>query len=118
VNLGFLRPLYGEIGDYVSVYLDTDRTHENALTAIELRWDAARRRLAEAGAGHDSLDAAAAVTGGPSHTRGYAVFARAGAVAFTGTLDAPPRREIARLAPLRTSCRCWPSAARRSRTCG
>jgi hypothetical protein len=100
VNLGFLRPLYGEIGDYVSVYLDTDRTHENALTAIELRWDAARRRLAEAGTGQDSLDAAAAVTGGPSEARGYAVFARAGAVAFTGALDAPPRREIARLAPL------------------
>jgi hypothetical protein len=100
VNLGFLRPLYGEIGDYVSVYLDTDRTHENALTAIELRWDAARRRLAGAGVGQDSLDAAAAVTGGPSEARGYAVFARAGAVAFTGTLDAPPRREIARLAPL------------------
>jgi hypothetical protein len=70
VNLGFLRPLYGEIGDYVSVYLDTDRTHENALTAIELRWDAARRRLAEAGTGQDSLDAAAAVTGGPSQARG------------------------------------------------
>jgi hypothetical protein len=100
VNLGFLRPLYGEIGDYVSVYLDTDRTHENALTAIELRWDAARHRLAEAGTGQGSLDAAAAVTGGPSEARGYAVFARAGAVAFTGTLDAPPRREIARLAPL------------------
>ncbi|HYA51909.1 MAG TPA: Vms1/Ankzf1 family peptidyl-tRNA hydrolase [Streptosporangiaceae bacterium] len=100
MNLGFLRPLYGEIGDYVSVYLDTDRTHENALTAIELRWDAARRRLAEAGTGQDSLDAAAAVTGGPSEARGYAVFARAGAVAFTGALDAPPRREIARLAPL------------------
>jgi hypothetical protein len=82
------------------VYLDTDRSHENALTAIELRWNAARQRLAEAGAGQASLDAAAAVTGGPGEARGYAVFARAGAVAFTGTLDAPPRREIARLAPL------------------
>jgi len=100
VNLGFLRPLYGETGDYVSVYLDTDRTHENALTAIELRWQAARQRLAEAGASAASLDAAAAVTGGPAEARGYAVFTRAGAVAFTGTLDAPPRREIARLAPL------------------
>ena len=40
------------------------------------------------------------MTGGPSEARGCAVFARAGAVAFTGTLDAPPRREIARLAPL------------------
>jgi hypothetical protein len=100
VNLSFLRPLYDETGDYVSVYLDTDRSHENALTAIELRWNAARQRLAEAGAGQASLDAAAAVTGAPGQARGYAVFARAGAVAFTGTLDAPPRREIARLAPL------------------
>jgi len=40
MNLGFLRPLYDEIGDYVSVYLDTDRAHENALQAIELRWRA------------------------------------------------------------------------------
>ena len=82
------------------MYLDTDRSHENALTAIELRWQAARQRLAEAGASAASLDAAAAVTGGPGEARGYAVFTRAGAVAFTGTLDAPPRREIARLAPL------------------
>ena len=44
MNLGFLRPLYDETGDYVSVYLDTDRSHENALTAIELRWNAARQR--------------------------------------------------------------------------
>ena len=100
MNLGFLRPLYDEIGDYVSVYLDTDRAHENALTAIELRWRAASERLAEAGASQASLDAAAAVAGAPGEARGYAVFARAGAVAFTGALDAPPRREIARLAPL------------------
>jgi len=100
VDLGFLRPLFGETGDYVSVYLDTDRAHENALTAIDLRWQAARQRLAEAGASQASLDAAAAVAGAPGEARGYAVFARAGAVAFTGALDAPPRREIARLAPL------------------
>ena len=100
MNLGFLRPLFGGTGDYVSVYLDTDRSHENALTAIGLRWQAARQRLAEAGASPALLDAAAAVTGGPGEARGYAVFARAGAVAFTGALDAPPRREIARLAPL------------------
>jgi release factor family 2 len=100
VDLGFLRPLFGEVGDYVSVYLDTDRSHENALTAIDLRWNAARQRLAEAGASAASLDAAAAVAGAPGQARGYAVFARAGAVTFTGALDAPPRREIARLAPL------------------
>jgi len=100
VDLGFLRPLFDDIGDYVSVYLDTDRSHENALTAIELRWNAARQRLADAGASPASLDAAAAVAGAPGGARGYAVFARAGAVTFTGVLDAPPRREIARLAPL------------------
>ena len=100
MDLGFLRPLFDDIGDYVSVYLDTDRSHENALTAIELRWNAARQRLAEAGASPASLDAAAAVAGAPGGARGYAVFARAGAVTFTGVLDAPPRREIARLAPL------------------
>jgi hypothetical protein len=100
VDLGFLRPMFGEIGDYVSVYLDTDRSHENALTAIELRWNTARQRLAEAGASPASLDAAAAVAGAPGEARGYAVFARAGAVTFTGALDAPPRRAIARLAPL------------------
>ena len=100
MDLGFLRPLFDDIGDYVSVYLDTDRSHENALTAIELRWNAARQRLADAGASPASLDAAAAVAGAPGGARGYAVFARAGAVTFTGVLDAPPRREIARLAPL------------------
>jgi hypothetical protein len=100
VNLGFLRPLYDEIGDYVSVYLDTDRGHETAPQAIDLRWRAARQRLAEAGASPASLDAAGVVAGGPTTARGHAVFARNGAVAFTGTLDAPPRREIARLAPL------------------
>ncbi len=100
MNLGFLRSLYDEIGDYVSVYLDTDRGHQNAVEEIELRWRAARQRLAEDGASAASLDAAAAVTGGPTGARGYAVFARDGAVAFTGALDAPPRREIARLAPL------------------
>jgi Bacterial archaeo-eukaryotic release factor family 2 len=100
VNLGFLRSLYDEIGGYVSVYLDTDHTHENALEEIELRWRAARQQLAGAGASPASLDAAATVAGGPPGALGHAVFARDGAVAFTGTLDAPPRREIARLAPL------------------
>jgi hypothetical protein len=101
VNLGFLRPLYDKIGDYVSVYLDTDRVHENAAEAIGLRWRAARGRLAAAGASPASLEAVAEVIGDPGEVAmGQAVFARDGAVPFTRTLDAPPRREIARLAPL------------------
>jgi Bacterial archaeo-eukaryotic release factor family 2 len=101
VNLGFLRRLYDEIGNYVSVYVDTDRVHDNALEAIDLRWRAARQHLAAAGADPASLDAVAQVVGDRDEAApGRAVFARAGAVAFTGALDAPPLRQIARLAPL------------------
>ncbi len=101
MDLGFLRSLYERIGDNVSVYLDTDRAHENAVEAIGLRWRAARERLAAAGASPASLDAVAEVIGDPGEAaRGRAVFARDGGVAFTGALDAAPRREIARLAPL------------------
>ena len=100
MNLGFLRPLYDEIGDYVSVYLDTDRAHEDALRAIDLRWRAARQRLADAGASQASLDAAAAVSGGPSAGPGLRGVRAGRCPRLRRPLDAPPRREIARLAPL------------------
>ena len=101
MDLGFLRPLYERIGDYVSVYLDTDRADENAAYQIELRWRAVRERLAAAGASAPSLDAVAAAIGDPGNAApGLAVFARDGAVVLTGALGAPPRREIARRAPL------------------
>ena len=101
MNLDFLRPVYKQIGAYVSVYLDTDRAHEEAAQAIELRWQAAREELAAAGASPASLAAvAAAVDGGGEAARGRAIFARDGAVAFAANLDSPPRRPIARLAPL------------------
>jgi len=101
VELGFLRPLYDEIGEYASVYLDTDRVHDNAAEAIAVRWHDARDRLTADGADPDTLDAVAEVIGDPDEVAtGHAVFGRAGAVTFSGVLDAPPRREIARLAPL------------------
>jgi len=102
VDLGFLRRLYDEIGDYVSVYLDTDRVHEgNNSEATEIRWHDARRELAAAGAQATSLDAVAEIVGDPDEVApGRAIFARNGVAMFTGALDAPPRREIARLAPL------------------
>jgi Bacterial archaeo-eukaryotic release factor family 2 len=102
VNLDFLRPLYDEIGDYVSVYLDTDRVHEiNAAEAIGIRWKDAREHLAEAGANRASLDAVAQVFGDRDDAApGRAAFARNGNVTFTGALNGPPRREIARLAAL------------------
>jgi hypothetical protein len=102
VDLGFLRRLYDQIGDYVSVYLDTDKVHErNAAEALEIRWHDARRALTTQGAGQATLDAVAEVILDPDEVSpGRAIFARDGAVVFTGALDAPPRREIARLAPL------------------
>jgi hypothetical protein len=101
VNLDFLRPLYDEIGDYVSVYLDTDRVHGNASESTKIRWKNAREQLVAAGASPASLDAVANVIGDRDQVApGRAVFARNGDIAFTGALDAPPRREIARLAPL------------------
>jgi hypothetical protein len=75
--------------------------HENAAEAIAIRWHNAREQLSAAGASPASLDAVAEAIGDPEEVAtGQAVFARAGAVTFSGALDAPPRREIARLAPL------------------
>jgi release factor family 2 len=101
VDLGFLRPLYERPGNYVSVYLDTSRAHENAPEEVALRWRAARENLARAGADTATLDAAEEVLTSAEHSApGRAVFARGGAVAFTAPLGAPPRRQIARVAPL------------------
>jgi Bacterial archaeo-eukaryotic release factor family 2 len=101
VRLDFLRPLYDEIGDYVSVYTGTDRSSEDANDAIATRWRHAREQLSQAGASEESLQAVAEVISDPDRVaQGQAVFARHGAVTFAAALDGPPRREIARLAPL------------------
>lgn len=102
MDLGFLRQLYGGMGEYVSVYLDTDRVHEgNNSEATQIRWHDARRELAAAGADELSLDAVAEFVGDRDEVApGRAMFARNGTVVFTGALDAPPRREIARFAAL------------------
>jgi Bacterial archaeo-eukaryotic release factor family 2 len=101
VNLDYLRPLYDDTGDYVSVYLDTDRVHENASESLKIRWKNAREQLAAAGAGSASLEAVAAVIRDPDEVApGRAVFARNGDIVLTAALDTSPRREIARLAAL------------------
>ena len=101
MKLGFLRPLYEDYGDYVSVYLDVSRAAEDAARAIELRWRSARDRLTADGADRATLDAvAAAVTDPANAAPGIAVFARRGTVAMRARLRAVPRREIARVAAL------------------
>ncbi len=101
MDLQFLRPLYEHFGGYVSVYLDTSRDAEDATGAVNLRWRSARERLASAGADHPTLDALAGViTGASRGAPGRAAFGRGGQVVLTEALPHPPRREIARLAPL------------------
>jgi hypothetical protein len=106
MHLDFLRALYqdppGEFGGrYVSVYLDTTPTTANAEAQVTLRWQAARERLAEAGADEATLDAVDQTATVLDHTvRGRVIFARDGATWLEGTLPWPPRQELANLAPL------------------
>jgi hypothetical protein len=101
MKMDFLRPLYDEIGGYVSVYIDTDRIHENWAQALDLRWRAAREKLTAAGASPATLDAVARiVTGRDLGAPGMAVFAREATTTLTATLQAAPRRQIARLSAL------------------
>ncbi len=99
MDLQFLRPLYEDFGGYVSVYLDTSLDAEDAAGAIDLRWRSARERLAGDGADEATLDALAAVLTGRG-APGRAAFGRGGEVLLSEPLPHPPRREIARLAPL------------------
>ena len=101
MDLQFLRPLYEHFGGYVSVYLDASRDSGDATGAVNLRWRSARERLASAGADHPTLDALATVmTDASRRAPGRAAFGRGGQVVLTEALPHPPRREIARLAPL------------------
>jgi len=101
MKLGFLRPLYEDYGDYVSVYLDASRAAEDAMHAIELRWRSARERLAADGADQATLETvASAVTDPANAAPGIAVFARHGTVAMRARLRVAPRHEIARFAAL------------------
>jgi hypothetical protein len=105
MKLGSLRHLYPADGyrdgaGYVSVYLDTSPS-EATRKEIGLRWRAARRELAAAGADDLTLDAVADhLTGQPPHQPGLAVFGRGGAVRLARPLPWRPRDEISRFAPL------------------
>jgi hypothetical protein len=97
MELSHLRPLYDAYGDYVSVYLDVDRAHEDAPHAIELRWRSARERLAAESADPATLDAVQEIVTDPANAApGIAVFARHGGARLSRGLRDAPRREIGR----------------------
>ena len=101
MKVGFFRPLYSHLGDYVSVYLDTLPRDIAVPDEVGRRWRAARQRLAEAGAPAGTLDAIEAVVADPARAApGRALFACDGRVIFTAPLSAAPRREIARVGQL------------------
>jgi hypothetical protein len=105
MNLSFLKDLYQAPGlragaGYVSVYLDTSATGATS-AEVALRWRAARKELADAGADGATLDAAEQhLTGQPPDSPGLAVFASAGAVRLASQLPLRPRDEESRFAPL------------------
>ncbi len=101
MKVGLFRPLYGNVGHNISVYLDTSRSGENAAEEVALRWRAARQRLLAAGADASTLAAIEDVVTDPARAAaGRALFARDGFVTFTAPLGTTPRREIARVSPL------------------
>jgi release factor family 2 len=97
MDLSFLRPLYGHIGGWASVYLDASRDTEDAAKAVHLRWRAARTQLEADGCGPATLDALErGVLEAPPHPGRYglALFARDANVDLTDVLADPPRQEL------------------------
>ena len=100
MKIQFLRPLYTKQRGWVSVYLDTSRSPENASELVSQRWLEARRQLAAAGAAEAALNAAGRAITAPFAAPGRAVFAREEPAALSAALTAVPADEPVRLAPL------------------
>jgi len=101
MRLSFLAHLYEQPGPYTSAYLETSRDTEDAIHAITLRWRALREELTTEGAPAEdlaALEAAVPELHGTGPT-GHALFCTAGQVT-AHELDTPPRRPVARFAPL------------------
>ncbi|MFR9729321.1 hypothetical protein ACL03H_08835 [Saccharopolyspora sp. MS10] len=94
MKLGFLQDVYGYQGPFATVYLDTSADAEDAGKALQLRWRAARERLADAGADESTLRALDESVDRHEHRigqRGQVLVATAGEVIFGEELPQPPR---------------------------
>jgi Bacterial archaeo-eukaryotic release factor family 2 len=103
MDLSRLSSVYNVAGPFATAYLDTSRTSEDAVHEIELRWRAARDDLEQQGAGAAALDAMAAVVGedrGVPGPHGRVLVASDDGLVLDLVIPRPPRREIARFAPL------------------
>ncbi|MDG4766855.1 Vms1/Ankzf1 family peptidyl-tRNA hydrolase [Solwaraspora sp. WMMD406] len=88
-------------GPFVSLYLDTSGQSADTARQVELRWRAARRRLADDGAPEDLLDQIEPLTT-RSHPDGdtLVVLADATGVRVARQLPDAPPREVARYGPV------------------
>jgi len=116
--LSFLRPLYTRPGPWASVYLDASHDTEDAAKILDLRWRAARERLAAADA--DDATVAALDTAVREHRPrpgryGLAAFAAPGA-AKAASPYRPGRGRCSRTAvsSVPRTASAAPAAARRS----
>jgi hypothetical protein len=103
MNLSFLKPLYDRHGPFASVYLDMRRTDEEAARAIEVRWHARRKELADQGTPAETIDAVESVVRDVRDGREsgcLAVFAAGGEVAHRELMTGEPRADLARYSPL------------------
>ncbi|MGC4829318.1 Vms1/Ankzf1 family peptidyl-tRNA hydrolase [Micromonospora arida] len=103
MQLSFLRPLYDRPGPWCSVYLDASADTEDAHPALDLRWRALERSLAEQGADEANIAALDRVVRGHDPMvgdYGLAVFASHGRVVLSDYLSAPPVRDLAHVGPL------------------
>jgi hypothetical protein len=103
IRLDSLSELLATPGRYATAYLDATRSKELGPKEVEGRWRALRTSLESQGADAATLDAMAAAAGGHTDVpgpHGQVLVASAGVLRMDAVLPAPPRRAIARWAPL------------------
>jgi hypothetical protein len=103
VKLSFLSDVYAAGGPYATAYLDVRRDHENAAREIELRWQAERAALSDAGADEATLAAMEAALADPPpvpSAGGRCLVGTGGTVVLDRPTADPPRRPGARFGAL------------------
>lgn len=103
MDLAFLQPLYEARAPIASLYINTSRDTETAESKIWIRWEQARRELAEQGMDEETLAAMDEVVGateGVPGEHGQVVYAAGGEVLFESTVAEPPQDHVVRVGPL------------------
>jgi len=111
-----IRQCYKHEGPFVTAYFDGSRNTETASHAVELRWQALRERLAEAGADQPTLDAMQAGLDSERSwpgRHGHLLLGAGGQLLLDEVTDEPPATELADVGP---APHLMPFLAQRSET--